>query len=122
MTRSMASIAINELFDEGFMASEIARTIANTEPDLRPHAYESMRPERTVPDGCFEWAHHLVWLEQLLEVSPVPLMAIEAEGLVMLKRERARFRNDHPPCPRCGMPNDKAAFACRECFAEIRKI
>ena len=114
--------AIAEMFNEGFMASEITRTLNNTDPELRPQAFESMRPPRTVPDGCFEFAHHLLWLEGLLEIAPVSLTADEAEGLMALSRERARFRSEHPPCVKCGAPNEKAAFRCRECYAEIQKI
>lgn len=117
----MVGQAFVELFNEGFMASEITRTLNNTDPDLRPQAFESMRPERTVADGCFEWAHHLIWLERLLEIAPVPLTAAEAEGLLALKRERMRFQVEHPPCPKCGMPNETKAFRCRECMAEIQR-
>jgi hypothetical protein len=117
----MVGRAIAEMFNEGFMASEITRTLRNTPPDLRPLAFESMKPERTVPDGCFEWAHHLIWLEGMSEVAPVMLTAAEAQGLLALKRERMRFQNQHPSCPKCGMPNEAAAFRCRECMAEIQK-
>jgi hypothetical protein len=113
--------AIAELFNEGFIASEISRTLKNTPPELRPQAFESMRPERTAPDGLFEWAHHLLWLEKLLEIAPVHLTAVEAAGLIALKRERAHFQNTHPACFKCGMPNEKDAFRCRECMAELTR-
>ena len=121
MNQVIVQRAIAEFFNEGFMASEITRTLKNTPPDLRPQAFESMRPERTVPDACFEWIHHLLWLEKLLEVAPVSLTATEGEGLIALKRERVRFQNAHPPCPKCGMPNEAVAFRCRECMGEIQK-
>lgn len=121
MKGALATHAIAELFGEGFMASEIARTLSNTDPDLRAAAYESMRPPRSLPDGCFEFVHHLIWLEDVLEIAPVELTAIEAEGLLRLKRERAHFKAEHPACFKCGMPNEKNAFRCRECMAEIQK-
>ena len=121
MNHAIVQRAIAEMLNEGFMASEIVRTLKNTAPDLRPQAFESMRPERSVPDGCFEWAHHLIWLDELRDVAPVALTAEEAQGLMALKRERARFRANHPPCPKCGMPNVKEAFTCQECFTEIPK-
>jgi hypothetical protein len=122
VTGAIVQRACAELFNEGFMFSEIERTLRNTPPDLRPQALQSMRPPRTVPDGCIHWANYLIWLEGLLEVAPVPLTAVEAQGLLALKRERTRFQNEHPPCPKCGMPNEAAAFRCRECMAEIQRI
>jgi hypothetical protein len=122
VTGGMVRQAFVEIFNEGFVASEIARTLRNTPPDLRPEAFESMRPARTVPEGCFEWGHHLIWLEGLLEIAPVRLTAVEAEGLLALKRERQRFQSEHPPCPKCGMPNERHALRCRECMGEIGRI
>jgi hypothetical protein len=112
--------AAAEYFTEGFMYAEIDRMLKNTDPGMRIEAYESMRPPRSVPDGCFEWIRHLIWVENLLEIVAIPLTASEAEGLVALKRERNRFQSTHPPCPSCGMPNEAHAFKCRECMADIQ--
>lgn len=120
MSQGIVQRAIAELFNEGFMASEISRTLENTPPDLRPLAFESMRPKRTVPDGLFEWAHHLFWLEKLLDIVPVELTAVETVGLIALKQERARFQKTHPSCFKCGMPNEANAFRCRECMADLK--
>ena len=122
MTSGMVRQAIAEIFNEGFMASEMSRMLKNTDPENRPAAFEKMRSVRTVPDGCFEWGHHLIWLEGMLEVAPVRITAIEAEGLLALKRERQRFQAEHPSCPKCGMPNERHALRCRECMGEIGKI
>lgn len=120
MNRALVRKAAAEFFAEGFMHAEIERIIENTEPAMRAEAYETMRPKRSVPDGCFTWIAHLVWLERLLEIVDAPLTAQEAEGLMALKSERARFQAEHPPCPKCGMPNEEHAFRCRECMAEIQ--
>ena len=120
MNAELVRRAAADHFAEGFMYGEMERMLENTAPELRVEAYERMRPKRTVPDGCFAWINHLIWIENLLEVVSLPLTADEAEGLVALKRERIRFQNAHPPCFKCGMPNEELAFRCRECGAEIR--
>jgi hypothetical protein len=119
MNSALLKRAAADYFNEGYEYAEIERTLKNTEPALRAEAYETMRPKRSVPDGCFAWISHLVWLERLLEIADPPLTGEEAEGLLVLKRERSRFQAEHPPCPKCGMPNEEHAFKCRECFAEI---
>jgi len=78
-------------------------------------------PARTVPDGCFLWIDYLLWLERMLEIEDLPLNAVEAEALLVLKRERNRFQAEHPPCPHCGMPNESHALRCRECMEEIKR-
>lgn len=119
MNAELLRRAAAEYFTEGFMHAEIERILKNTEPALRAEAYETMRVKRSVPDGCFTWVAHLLWLEEILEVAQPALTAEQAEGLVVLKRERKRFQAEHPPCPKCGMPNEEHAFRCRECMAEI---
>jgi hypothetical protein len=113
--------AAAEYFTEGFLYAEIHRIVENTDPEQRLEARESLQPTRSVPDGCFVWINHLVWLERILEITTLPLAAVEAEGLLLLKRERDRFQASHPPCHQCGMPNEPHALRCRECMAEIGK-
>lgn len=120
MNAGLVRKAAAEYFIEGFHSGETERVLRNTDEALRVEAYERMRPKRTVPDGCFAWIGHLIWLEGILDVAPVALTAEEAEGLVALKRERARFQASHPACSSCGMPNDAHALRCRECMAEIK--
>jgi len=120
MKSDLVRTAAAEYFIEGYLYAEMRRIIENTDPDRRVEAYEQSRPPRTVPDGCFGWITHLIWLENLLEICPLQLTAQEAEGLVTLKRARVKFQAEHPPCPKCGMPNEAHAFKCRECFADIQ--
>lgn len=112
--------AAQEFFAEGFAAPEAERILRNTPPELHEEARRSLMPERTLPDGCFEWISYLVWLERVLEIAPVPLNAVEMEALLVLKRERDRFQAAHPPCPHCGLPNEQHALRCRECMGEIK--
>jgi len=119
VNRELVRRAAAEYFVEGFVHAELRRVLDSTEPELREQARASMAAPRTVPEGCFVWIGYLVWLERLLEITAVPLTAAEAEGLMVLKRERDRFQAEHPPCPKCGMPNEAHALNCRECFAEI---
>lgn len=112
--------AAAEYFNEGFESGEIRRILRDTDPALRVEAYEARRAPRSVPDGCFRWVEHLVWLESVLDYG-VDLTAEEAQGLVIVKRERARFQSEHPYCSKCGMPNEAHALRCRECMAEMPK-
>jgi hypothetical protein len=120
MNPALVRRALAEYFLEGFEGVELDRRIKSTPEDLRLQALESLQRRRTVPDGCFLWVQHLIWLERMLEIAPVPLSAVEALGLIELKRERNRFQAEHPACPHCGLPNEPHAFTCRECMAEIR--
>jgi|GEM_PF-6443994 len=120
MKLALVRRAAAEYFSEGFQYGDIARTIENTPPEERVAAYESLRPRRTVPEGCFVWIAHLVWLEGMLKVAPIQLTAEEAASLQVLKEERQHFQATHPACPRCGLPNSPHAFRCRECMAEIQ--
>lgn len=111
--------AAAEYFIEGFLSAETRRRLDQALPEERIDVLEAMQPLRTVPEGCFTWIAHLIWLEQVLEIVPVPLTASEVEGLLVLKQERLRFQAEHPPCPKCGMPNEEHAIRCRECMAEL---
>ena len=122
---AMLKRAAAQFFLEGFFAPEVARILTHTPPELQEAARASLlsidgQPIRTVPDGAMTWIGHLIWLEQVLEITPVELNAVELEGLIVLKRERARFQAAHPPCPHCGMPNEPHAIHCRECMEAIK--
>jgi hypothetical protein len=112
--------AAAEFFIEGFVAPEVSRILANTPQDKQGAALESLMPARTVPDGAFRWIDYLIWLERVLELVDVPLSGVEVEALMVLKRERIRFQNEHPTCPHCGMPNEPHTLRCRECMEEIK--
>lgn len=120
MKPELVRLAAADYFNEGFVYAETKRILDNTDPALREEAREALGFKRSVPDGCFVWIRHLIWLESILEVTAVPLTAAEAEGLAVLKRERLRFQAAHPPCPQCGMPNEAHALTCRECMAQIK--
>lgn len=116
--------AAAEFFLEGFLAPELKRVLEGTPPERREAARKSFmsvdgKPVRTVPDGAFTWIAYLIWLESVLEITDVPLLAVEVESLAVLKQERNRFQAAHPPCPHCGLPNEKTALRCRECMGEI---
>lgn len=120
MNRDLLRRAAAEYFVEGFVHVELRRVLDGTPPELREEARASIAPKRETPDGCFVWLGYLVWLERVLEIASVPLTAAEAEGLMVLKREREKFQAEHPPCPHCGMPNEAHALRCRECLEEIQ--
>ncbi len=118
---STLHLAAAEFFAEGYEYPLVARILRDTAPEHQIEARKRLMPVRTVPDGCFLWIGYLVWLERVMELADVPLSGIEIEGLLILKRERNRFQAQHPPCPRCGMPNEVHALRCRECMEEISR-
>jgi hypothetical protein len=113
--------AIQEFFLEGYEYPEASKMLESTRPEHRAAARAKLFTPRTLADGYYTWVFYLVWLERILEVAQIPLFAVEAEGLVVLRQERNRFQASHPPCPHCGMPNEQLAFRCRECMGEIGK-
>jgi hypothetical protein len=120
--RSLMERAAEEFLNEGYEYQAAKKILDDTPPELQSAARAQLLPKRTVPDGCFIWLNYLIWLEGVLEVVPsLPLLAVEVEGLLALRRSRDRFRSTHPACPSCGMPNEPHALRCRECMGEISK-
>jgi hypothetical protein len=122
--RAMLRRAAAEFFLEGFMAPELERMLEGTPPERHEAARAAFmskdgKPIRTMPEGAFQWIGYLLWLECVLEIVDVPLVAVEVEALMVLKRERNRFQGEHPACPYCGLPNEAHALRCRECMKEI---
>jgi len=63
------------------------------------------RPANRTPYAVHLWIGHLALLEQILEIAPMPwseLRAEEAEGLLLLRAARDRFRQEFRPCSSCG--------------------
>lgn len=113
--------AAAEFFEEGYEYPIASKILAETPVQLLPEARRNLLAQRTAPDGSFVWLSYLVWLDRILDVAELRLSAVEAEGLLVLRRERNRFEAAHPPCPKCGMPNAAHLLRCRECMAEIGK-
>jgi hypothetical protein len=122
-SRDMEALAraCAEFFEEGYEYPLVSKILADTPVELLAEARRDKVPTRTVPDGSFVWVGYLVWLDRMLDVVDLRLTAAEAEGLLVLRRERNRFEAAHPPCPHCGMPNAVHLLRCRECMAEIGK-
>lgn len=64
------------------------------------------------------WIAHLAWLEQVLEITPVPwrqLRSEELDGLLLLRQTREQFRREYHPCPHCAAPvKGKICTRCGE--------
>ena len=64
------------------------------------------------------WIAHLILLEQLAEITPIPwqqLRGEELQGLLLLREARERFRREYHPCPQCGAPvKGKICTRCGE--------
>lgn len=123
MNRALLEQAAKEFLIEGYEWPEVEKVLRSTaDPAARQEAREKLLSPRTVPDGCFYFLQHIIWLDGMLEIAPhLPLFAEEAEGLLILRRARNWFQRTHPPCPYCGMPNEEHALQCRECLKEIAR-
>ena len=123
MSRDLVRLrrAAAEFFLEGYEYPEANRILGQTAAEHQSAARKSLFTARTLPDGYFTWIVYLIWLERILEVTQVALLAVEVEGLALLKQEREKFQASHPACPHCGMPNTKHELRCRECMEELGK-
>jgi hypothetical protein len=120
--RDLLERAAGEFLIEGYEYRTAEKILRDTHPDDREEAREKLLSPRTVPDGCFVFLQHIIWLEQVLEIVPgIQLSADEVSGILVLRRARNQFQRTHPPCPHCGMPNDETALCCRECMKEISR-
>ena len=65
------------------------------------------RPKARVAYAFDLWIAHLMLLEQMLEIAPIPweqLRCEEFEGLLLLRTARERFQREYHPCAECGAP------------------
>lgn len=113
--------AANEMFLAGFEWSIAEQTLRDTAPEYQEEALRKLITPRTLPEGFFVWLRYLVWLDRVMEITAVQLLAVEVEGLLVLRAARNRFQQSHPGCPHCGMPNEAHALRCRECMGEIHR-
>jgi len=114
--------AAAEFLEEGFQYPLLKKILDDTAPEHHEQAKSKMLAPRTVPEGYFVWLGYLIWIERVLELVPtIELTAVEVESLLVLRRARNKFQAEHPPCPRCGMPNEQHALRCRECMKEINR-
>ncbi len=121
VSRDVAGLrkAAAEFFLEGYDYVEAAKILEQTSAENQAAARKALMSQRSLPDGYYGWIAYLIWIERVLEITPIQLYAVELEGLLLLKQERVRFQSNHPPCNHCGMPNEVHAFRCRECMGEI---
>lgn len=113
--------AADEFLEEGYAYPVALQQLKHTAPEYLGEAIEKLLPHRTSADGLFVWFKHLVWLEGILDIQPqLELTASEVEGLKILRQARTRFLQSHPPCPHCGMPNERGTLTCRDCLKGIK--
>jgi len=120
MDQKLLEKAAEEFLLEGYEYRTAGKILEATAPEDREEAREKLLSPRTVPDGCFIFLQHIIWVESVLEIVPsLSLAAAEVEAILILRRARKRFQHTHPGCPHCGMPNEAQALRCRECTMEI---
>lgn len=74
------------------------------------HLTEPAASRRTRPRTAYAldlWIAHLVLLDQMLAIAPIPwqeLRGEEFEGLLALRAVRERFQHEYHPCAECGAP------------------
>lgn len=113
--RGLAAAAA-ELLEESFAAQR--------EKNRAKEILEELAAKRRLPVGYYARVFALQELEEQLECG-LNLSALPAdigEGLAALRRARAAFERQHPPCPQCGAPLEhSSAHHCWSCLSPIRK-
>jgi ribosomal protein L37E len=117
-------IALEEIFEEDFARSRIERESEGAAQETRQRM-ESQIPARTLSPGYYAFAEHLLLLEAWQKAgvvfAPAGLAAWEASGLVAIGRARNGFKSRHPPCSRCGAPQQNRFTAkCHACGAKFK--
>jgi ribosomal protein L40E len=116
-------IAAAEMFIESFLREALDEVL---EGSHRTHAIEALvnaMPKRSVSYGYYQWVGYLWWLRGVtaLPGCALELKADEAEGLLVLNDAEREFRNQHPPCFKCGALNEEGACSCRKCQARFQR-
>ena len=82
---------------------------ASSPAAFRPAGFRpaGRRPKARIAYAFDLWIAHLMLLEQMLEIAPIPweqLRCEEFEGLLLLRTARERFQREYHPCAECGAP------------------
>ena len=119
--------SLEEIFEEDFARSRIERQLADSGAAEATRArIEATIPARTLSPGYYEFALHLLKLDQEREAGILftasDLADFEARGLVELGRARSAFHQKHPPCSACGAHQaNRFGSSCDACGAEFRR-
>lgn len=123
--REGVRMALEEIFEEDFLHSRLARELENANEQTRQRIEERM-PVRTLSPGYYSLALHLVATEQLFKAGisfGVGAIAdFEAAGLVALARAREAFGTRHPACSACGAhQQNRFGAECHACGIKFRR-
>lgn len=115
-------IAAAEMFEESLDAEQREKTERLAEKSSDPELVMRALPStRTLSPGYYLWLVYCIeTIEQPMEdgitIGGTELDADEMLALHILRRARAEFRSNHPPCAACGRPLRNAwDKTCSEC-------
>ena len=115
-----------ELFTEAMAGGRSERTLrAELPSEDRDRILEASSHGRSLSPGYYSRVSYLLSLQQEMELGVgIPaseMLASELDGLAILRDARTEFLRGHPPCFRCGSPNEKFTSRCASCGEELRE-
>lgn len=117
-------IALEEIFEEDFTRAGVGNMV-NASEETRKRLADNL-PARTLSPGYYDFAAHLLWLEDERKAGIAfvenALAAFEVRGLVALGRARNAFDSRHPKCSSCGArQQNRFAVECIGCGVKFRR-
>lgn len=111
--------ALRTLFEEAYVREQIGDVPDDAGDVTLDRMYEDL-PLRELSPGYYSRAEYLLDLGAAIELGaqyPAAFLArADVTGLQQLRRAKAEFERDHPPCPQCGtrQPN-RHMLKCAGC-------
>lgn len=97
--------ALRTLFEEAYVREQIGDVPEDASEDTFDRVYQDL-PSRDLSPGYYSRAEYLLDLGTAIELgaqyAAAQLARADVQGLQQLRRAKAGFERDHPPCPQCG--------------------
>ncbi len=112
-------VALREIFEESFILGATEDVFSSGDLDAMRRVEEDI-PARTLSPGYYSRAAYLLELAGSIDCgvtyAPHQLTHDDVRGLEMVKRAKAAFESEHPPCPGCGRRLDAPTLSqCPYC-------
>lgn len=118
-------MALEEIFEEDYVRARIDRECQGGNEQTRERL-QAQIPERTLSPGYYEFALHLLRLDDErragITLDAAQLAGFDVRGLVILGRARSTFEHKHPACSACGArQQNRFGVECSSCGVKFRR-